>query len=186
MGGFLEALKPDLYLPSLLDLDPAWLVRHGIKALISDLDNTMAAWKNGYPDSACVSFFDRVKQSGIACCILSNAPGWRVRKASEILDIPGVPNAGKPRRAAFQRALQVLGTSPQETCLVGDQIFTDIWGARRVGLTTVLVVPFGTREFVWTKLVRHLERAVLRGLTERGLLTAQPRRGGRPNPGGKS
>ena len=179
MAGFLEALKPDLYLPSLLDLDPAWLVRRGVKALISDLDNTMAAWKNGYPDSACVSFFDRVKAKGIACCILSNAPAWRVRKAAEILDIPGVPNAGKPRRAAFHRALQVLGTTARETCVVGDQIFTDVWGAKRSGLMTVLVVPFGTREFIWTKLVRHVERAVLRGLAERGLLETLSSQGGR-------
>jgi HAD superfamily phosphatase (TIGR01668 family) len=167
---FINRFLPDLYLPRFIDLDPAWLVARGIRGLITDLDNTMVAWRTGYPDDAVVRLFEELKAMGIACCILSNAPAWRVRKAAQLLDIPAVANAHKPRRAGFFRALKAMGRTAAETCAIGDQIFTDIWGANRAGLTAILVVPFGRREFVWTRLVRHAERAVLRSLARRGLL----------------
>jgi HAD superfamily phosphatase (TIGR01668 family) len=78
------------------------------------------------------------------------------------LKLPAVYNAAKPSRAAFRRALGFLGTAPEHTAVIGDQIFTDILGGNRMGLFTVLVVPMSTKEFIWTKFVRQVEKLILR------------------------
>ncbi len=79
------------------------------------------------------------------------------------LGLPAVTGALKPRRGALRRALSVMGTAPETTALVGDQLFTDILGGNRLGLYTILVRPQSRKEFVLTRLVRRVERAVLGG-----------------------
>ena len=70
--------------------------------------------------------------------------------------------AGKPRRRAFLRALEVMGSSAEETAVIGDQVFTDILGGNRMGLFTILVVPINKREFIGTRVMRKFEIMVLR------------------------
>jgi HAD superfamily phosphatase (TIGR01668 family) len=85
--------------------------------------------------------------------------------------IPFVSKATKPRVKGFAAAMELLGVRPEETVVVGDQIFTDILGGNRAGAYTILVVPIDPREFLGTRLVRVVERRVLNYLQRQGLLT---------------
>ena len=85
-------------------------------------------------------------------------------QVAESLGIPFISRAQKPRRGGFHRAVFFLGVKPEETAVIGDQIFTDVLGGNRAGLYTILVVPIARREFVGTKFSRAMEYFVLRRL----------------------
>ncbi len=159
-------LFPDVYVDSILDLPLDKLYAHGIRAFILDLDNTVTEWNSQEVRSEVVAWMTAVKAQGFKACIASNNGRERVVSVAEGLGIPFVSKAGKPRRRAFQRALQVMGSSPEETAVIGDQIFTDILGGNRLDLFTILVVPINKREFIGTRVMRKFEIMVLRKIRQ--------------------
>jgi len=159
-------LAPSLCLSSIFQIDLEGLRRQGIRGLILDLDNTLVAW-GGDPEEKLFAWLREVRESGLVACIVSNNDRARVKGFSDLASIPAIPRARKPRRRAFRAAMEVMGTAPAETAVVGDQIFTDILGGNRLGLYTILVTPVARREFIGTRLVRLLEKVVLIGLRKR-------------------
>lgn len=155
-------LIPDLFVDSLMDIPLEQLVQRKTKGMIFDLDNTVTEWNNPEIRHEILQWFIALQELGITACLLSNNKGSRVMEAAGKLGIPYVAKATKPRRCAFRRAMALLNTSPEETVVVGDQIFTDIFGGNRMGLYTVLVAPLSKREFIGTRLMRCLERIALR------------------------
>lgn len=161
---------PDLYLKSVYSLDPKALRSRGIRALLVDLDNTLVMWRYGQPGPQEVAWVQSLRSAGIEPCIVSNSRPHRVFACAKALQIPAVADAAKPFGRAFRKAMALLGTSPSETAVIGDQLFTDILGGNRLGLYTILVIPVSERELMWTRLVRRLERKVIKRLQLRGLL----------------
>jgi hypothetical protein len=104
----------------------------------------------------------RVKNLGFQVYIVSNALPRRVRYFSEKLEVPGIHSARKPRRRGFREALKAMGLKRSEVAVVGDQVFTDVWGGNRMGLFTILVIPLNKKEFLLTRLVRKIERWLLK------------------------
>ncbi|MEW6082669.1 MAG: YqeG family HAD IIIA-type phosphatase [Bacillota bacterium] len=167
----LRLLCPASYVSSIFDVDVKALAGTGVKGIILDLDNTLIHWRSDTPGPEVLDWFKMLKARGLQACIVSNNMGPRVRHLAGIFGIPCIPRAAKPRRRAFREAMDIMGTSPQETAVVGDQVFTDILGANRLGLLSVLVVPISSREFIGTRLVRVVERLVLFHLARKGMLT---------------
>ena len=133
--------------PSVTALDPKALRDKGITLVLADLDNTLAPYKVLEPDPEVAAWKEALEREGIQLFILSNSrkPG-RAQRFAEALGIPYEGHAGKPKVGGFQRAMARMGAAPEETAIVGDQIFTDIWGGNRAGVLTLLVHPiqFGT------------------------------------------
>ncbi|WP_238442408.1 YqeG family HAD IIIA-type phosphatase [Desulfofalx alkaliphila] len=153
---------PDMYVSALQNIDIEQLKQRGIKALIFDLDNTIIPWgSNDMPDET-VAWFANLKEQGFKVCIVSNNSKDRVAQMAGILQIQAIHKAAKPLRRAFLRAVQMMDVRPEETAMVGDQIFTDVLGANRLGLYTILVMPINKREFIGTRINRQLEKLVLR------------------------
>jgi HAD superfamily phosphatase (TIGR01668 family) len=157
----LGLLKPNLYFDSVSLIPLKQLQEKGISGLIIDLDNTITEWTGEVINPEVEQWFADLPKHNIKVCIVSNNRRRRVCKVAEQLGISCVFNAGKPRRKAFRQAMDLLGTSPGETAVVGDQIFTDVLGGNRLGLLTILVVPISPKEFIGTQLVRKFERMVL-------------------------
>jgi HAD superfamily phosphatase (TIGR01668 family) len=155
-------LKPDLRVDSLPEVPLERLRQQGIRALIVDLDNTITCWQSSAVGEEARAWFRKVQNQGFAVCLSSNNGYARGAPVASLLGVPLVPNAVKPRRMAFRQAMEILGSSPDETAVIGDQIFTDVLGGRRLGLFTVLVCPLSPREFITTRLLRRLERLVMR------------------------
>jgi len=155
-------LVPDLFVDSLMDIPLEELVKRKTKGMIFDLDNTVTEWNNPEIRHEILQWFNSLQKKGVTACLLSNNKGPRVMEAAGKLGIPYVAKATKPRRRAFRKAMELLKTSPEETVVVGDQIFTDIFGGNRMGLYTVLVAPLSNREFIGTRAMRCVERIVLK------------------------
>ncbi len=170
VAAVLVKLCPRAYVVSIADLHPEYFKTKGIKGIILDLDNTLVPWRAGIMEPEMAELIANYKKAGLRLCIVSNAFNRRVADLLEPLEIPAVTRARKPLRKSFQKALRILGTTPQQTAVIGDQIFTDILGGNRLGLYTVLVVPINKREFIGTRLVRILEKLLLHRLAARGII----------------
>ncbi|MGI6065452.1 MAG: YqeG family HAD IIIA-type phosphatase [Bacillota bacterium] len=155
-------LVPDLFVAKVIDIPLDRLNAMQKKALIFDLDNTITEWNNLEIKEDIIQWFKLLRKRGFSACLLSNNKGPRVMEAADKLGIPFVAKATKPRRRAFRKALKVLGSNPKETVVIGDQIFTDVFGGNRMGLYTILVSPISTKEYIGTRFMRRIEHLVLK------------------------
>lgn len=166
----LRRLYPKAYISSLNEISADYLKKKGIKGLIFDLDNTLLPWRAGIISPETIEILDHFRGAGINLCVVSNAKHKRVNGLMEPLGIPGFSMAAKPRGKSFYKAMEMMGTKPAETAIIGDQLFTDILGGNRIGLYTILVVPMCKKEFIVTKVVRILEKRVLNKLVRDGVI----------------
>jgi HAD superfamily phosphatase (TIGR01668 family) len=166
----LQKLCPKVQAESVLELDLGELRRVGIRGIIFDLDNTLVEWKQDNLSPEVMELITRFKGEGFQMCILSNALENRVEAVAKILDIPYVSRAVKPRKTPFRKALEIMGTTPDETAVVGDQLFTDILGGNRMELYTIWTPPLSSTEFLSTRAVRKLERLVVKRFRKKGIL----------------
>jgi HAD superfamily phosphatase (TIGR01668 family) len=156
----LTLLKPDLFLASVAEISLEQLKRKGIKGIIIDLDNTVTCWNQNNIRPEIKNWFVLLAEYNFRACISSNNSPERGDAVVAQLSIPSVFNAGKPRRRSFRRAMQIMETSPVETAVVGDQVFTDVLGGNRLGLYTILVAPLSKQEFIGTRFMRCIEKMV--------------------------
>lgn len=135
-------LVPKLVLRSIDEIDGGTLAARGIRLLLSDLDNTLVPYGVPEPDDRLRAWTESLRQNGIDLFILSNSrKPDRTRRFSEALGVPFLGHSGKPKRASFFKVMERMGADPESTAIVGDQIFTDIWGGNNAGITTILVSP---------------------------------------------
>ncbi|MGI6491798.1 MAG: YqeG family HAD IIIA-type phosphatase [Peptococcaceae bacterium] len=164
----LNIFYPKLYAASLVELKPEFLRELGLRGVLLDLDNTVVRRDSLVFSKEVKAWLDELRAYGFKMCIISNNSKRRVGAAAEQLQIPAVHRAVKPLGSPFRRGLKILGTRPEETALIGDQIFTDILGGNRCGLYTILVVPLEGKEFWGTRLFsRPLEKLILARLKQR-------------------
>lgn len=159
-----ELLRPRLYVESIYNIDLDELKRQGIRAICSDLDNTLVPWESDHPNDKLLGWLDKVHKAGFPVFLVSNAVPKRLEHFLQLLGVQGIGKANKPRRRAFLQALEELKLPAHQVALVGDQVFTDVLGGNRVGLFTILVVPLSQKEFIGTRIMRRLERFVMRRL----------------------
>ncbi|MGB9679471.1 MAG: YqeG family HAD IIIA-type phosphatase [Thermoanaerobacteraceae bacterium] len=161
-----QKLIPDLFADTIYDIDIEYLKKKGIHNLVIDIDNTIVPKKIKFPDKKAIEWFKYLKTNGFKICLISNNTKRRVNEFRIYIEVPAISWAAKPRKGAFKKALRILDAKPNETALIGDQIFTDILGGRRTGLFTILVKPISKEEFGWTKFVRKAERHILKRMKE--------------------
>jgi len=163
-------LRPAEYHRSIFDVDLDKLKARGFRAIMVDLDNTLVKWNHPDPTPALLTWLAQAKEKGFQLCIVSNNQGPRVSLFAEKIGIPFISKATKPRRKGFREGMALLGVTPEQTVVIGDQIFTDVLGGNRSGAYTILVMPIDPKEFVLTRGVRLIERRVLRHLARNGML----------------
>ena len=136
------SLIADTVCDSIYDLDVSALKAAGIRLLLADLDNTLVPYGVALPTEEVREWNARLKAMGVTLFVLSNnRHADRPRIFSEGLEVPFIGHAGKPGVKNFYKAMEQMGVTPEQTALVGDQIFTDVLGGNRAGVTTVLVKP---------------------------------------------
>jgi HAD superfamily phosphatase (TIGR01668 family) len=157
-----KLLRPDQIVGSIYEIDLTALRERGIRGVIADLDNTLVPWNGSVVDDRLQEWLCNLRELGLELAIVSNNFPARVEQVSSRLGVIAVARAVKPRRRAFLSLADRLGLAPGQVCVIGDQLFTDIMGGRRSGMHTVLVTPIDKREFIGTKVMRLLERLMLR------------------------
>ena len=134
-------LVPDYTYDSVYDIEYDVLKEKGIKALIFDIDNTLASYDTLKPDEKLKSLFKRLISMDFKIYFLSNNNQTRVTTFADGTEIPHRWRACKPLKIFIWRAMRQMKVTKAETALVGDQLFTDVLGANRMGVTSVLVQP---------------------------------------------
>lgn len=158
----LERFYPDLYVENVKKIDTDKLLKEGYKGLIIDIDNTLAADRCDITNDI-IDWMTTVKSKGLKAVLVSNNKEVRVNKIGELLNLPTIHNASKPRRKAFLTAIDLMNIKPSEACVVGDQLFTDVYGGNRLNMYTILVMPIKAKEILVTKIKRPLEKIILNG-----------------------
>ena len=135
----------------------------GVRGLLLDVDNTLTLHDSQDLPDGVADWLRAAKEAGLSLIIVSNATPARVSPFAERLGLPFVARAAKPLPFGFWRAAKALGL-PRRACLViGDQIFTDMWGAFFGGFPAVQLEPIAPEEghgFLLFK--RRLERPIRR------------------------
>lgn len=156
----LECFYPDVYLDSAYEIDYEGLYEKGYRAVIFDVDNTLVP--HGAPaDERSIALFERLRKIGYRSMLLSNNKEPRVKTFHDQVKSPYIFKANKPFPGSYRRAMEQMETTPEHTVFVGDQLFTDVWGAKRAGIRTYLVKPIHPKEEIQIVLKRVLERIVL-------------------------
>ena len=151
---------PDRYVASTYVIDFEKLYEEGYRGLIFDIDNTLVP--HGAPaDARAIALFDRLKKIGFKCCLISNNQEPRVKMFNEPIQVDYVYNAHKPSTKNYRTAMEIMGTDETNSVFIGDQLFTDVWGAKRTGISNILVKPIHPKEEIQIVLKRYLERIVL-------------------------
>lgn len=171
MSKFWKLLTPTQVVQSVKEVDPKQLKAQGIRAIITDLDNTLVPWRHYEITPGVIEWLARLEVEGIKICIASNTIHTeRLKQLADTMNIPFVDQVQKPRRGGFLRAMHLMDSHVQDTAVFGDQIFTDVLAGNRIGLTTILLrPPLSKEEFISTQMVRYVENAVIRRLRERQL-----------------
>lgn len=147
------SLLPAIQFDSVTELTPEFLRERGIRLLMLDFDNTIVPYTTDIPTAQMRLWLEGMLRSDIKVCVVSNSHNARVRRFCETNGIPCVTHARKPFSKGIHECLRRFGIAPQNSALVGDQIYTDTLGANCAGVCSILVRSINNHN-VWLKL-RH-------------------------------
>ena len=173
-------MNPEYRFSSLLLISPDWMLREGYDALLTDIDNTLLPRNSSVVPQEHIDWLKLMRNRGILIVLASNNGGKRIEKIRAQLkdneiDVPVLEWAGKPLPRAYSGALKMLEKNmPFKTrpsvLAAGDQLFTDVLGAHMSGLPAVWLHPLSHNDFIGTKFLRLLEKAVAFYLQHSGQL----------------
>lgn len=153
---------PDEYLDDIYKIDIDALAASGVRAMICDIDNTLAPYETAEPDEKLMQWFDEVSKRGIKISFVSNNDPERVDLFNEKLLYPAFPKAGKPFKRFLLVAMECMGSTVDNTVMLGDQIFTDVYAGKRIGLKCILVKPINDKKTAFFKFKRLLEKPIIK------------------------
>ena len=154
------AMKPDAVFKSVYDIPLDKLKEEGKTCLLLDFDNTLGPDHATKPDKYAFDFINKAQDEGFACCLVSNASTGRSSGIAEILGIPCVTYAHKPRPDGIYRALKLMNTEKENAVMIGDQVFTDVIAGRFAPVYTIMVEKYSSKEIWYVVLKRPLEKLV--------------------------
>ena len=153
----MQNLYPDRYFDKKEDIPFQTYYNRGYRGIIFDIDNTLVP-HDAPADESAIRLIRLLKDMGFQICLLSNNDEKRVSSFNEPLQVHYIHKANKPFCRGYERAMEALGTDREHTLFIGDQIFTDVWGARRTGIFSILLDPIDPKEEIQIILKRMPER----------------------------
>ncbi len=155
-------LYPKLYYKSVKEITYQELKKNNIKGLILDVDNTLIDFDKVMPDGI-KEWFEGIKRENIKAVILSNSnKEEKIKNVATVLGIEYIKFAKKPLKLGFKRAKEKLNLNEENIAVVGDQIFTDIIGANRCKMFSILVEPIDVRDHIITRIKRPIEKFIVK------------------------
>lgn len=153
-------LYPDIYLNNVKEITYELLQNNNIKGLILDVDNTLIDYYKNMPEGI-QEWCKDLQEKGMKFCIASNSnKKEKVKGVSEKLNIPYIFFAKKPLKTGLNKAKDIMGLTKEEVAVVGDQIFTDVLGANRCKMTSILVDPIKEKDIFITIIKRPIENFI--------------------------
>ena len=155
-------LTPDYMFDSFSDISPDFLSSLGIKALLIDIDNTLAPYEQPEPDERIINWFASLSAHGIKASLISNNHPPRVELFNKTLGLDAYPDSKKPSSDTLITAMNKMGTTPENTAGLGDQLLTDTLAVHRLGMISIIVPPIKDKSNAFFKFKRRLERRYIR------------------------
>lgn len=153
-------LYPKMYLKNVKEITYELLQENGLKGLILDVDNTLIDYYKNMLDGV-ENWCQNLKNKGVKFCIVSNSnKKEKVKNVSEKLEIPYIFFAKKPFKGGLNKAKDIMKLQNNEIAVVGDQIFTDVLGANRCKMISILVDPIEEKDLLITKIKRPIENKI--------------------------
>lgn len=157
-----DLLTPTYMFGHYWEVTPAFLREYGIRALLIDIDNTLAPYEQPLPDDRIRGWFKNLHENGIKTALVSNNHPPRVEMFNRSLGMPAYADSGKPSKRTLLIAMEALGVSPEETAMMGDQLLTDSYAGRRIGLPSIIVPPIKDKTNLFFRFKRLCERPFIR------------------------
>ena len=155
-------LIPDYMFGTFVEVTPAFLQSIGVRALLIDIDNTLAPYEQPDPDERILDWFSELEKNGIRTALVSNNHAPRVERFNKSLGLIAYPDSGKPGRKTLERAMKELGVTHAETAMLGDQLLTDCFAGKHIGLRAIIVPPIKDKTNLFFRSKRFLERPFIR------------------------
>ena len=155
-----KAMKPEKVYESLAGMPWQDLYNEGIRTALLDFDNTLGPDHATEPEDYSYKCVKMIEDTGIRCCLVSNAKSGRSAKIAEMLGIPVVTYANKPGTSGVLKAIKLMGSSADKSLMVGDQVFTDVIAGNRSGVRTFMVEKLHKKEIWYVLLKRPFEKLV--------------------------
>ena len=155
-------LTPDYMFNTFDEITPEFLLSIGIKALLIDIDNTLAPYEQSEPDERIKGWFESLKAVGISASLISNNHAPRVELFNKDLGLDAYPDSKKPKSATLIKAMNKMGSDTSNTAVLGDQLLTDALAGHRLGLVALIVPPIKDKTTPFFKFKRWLERPYIR------------------------
>ncbi len=157
-----DCLTPDYMFGSYREVSPAFLHSIGVRALLIDIDNTLAPYEEEEPNGEIAAWFDALRKAGISAALVSNNHAPRVEKFNRTLGLDAYPDSHKPRRATLETAMKKMGVTHAETAMLGDQLLTDAYAGKHIGLVAIIVPPIKDKTNLFFRFKRLCERPFIR------------------------
>ena len=154
--------KPNIKLKKITDITVPLLEKHGINALILDVDNTLSTHHGQVLTEGLQEWLDLMRENGIKMTVLSNSKSKRLEPFAKKIGLDYISLGLKPLPFGFWRALKRLNTKRKTTAIVGDQIFTDVLGGNIVGLKTIMLTPIKPETSLRFRIKRKLESYLIK------------------------
>lgn len=165
----MDIFVPDMYQKSIYTINYKKLKKNGIRCLLFDLNNTIASYEMDYPgDKLRELFFELEKDFKVI--IISNSSKNRVRPFKEKLNVDSSFSSKKPFKKKYKKIMNLYSFKDTEIAAIGDELLTDIWGGNRMNFTTILVNGISEDEPFHTRIVRSIEKRIIKKLNEKGIL----------------
>lgn len=165
----MDIFLPDIYQKSIFTINYENLKNAGVKIILFDLDNTLIPISATEPPKKVMSLFDDIKKLGLKPIIMSNSRQKRVAPFKEGLFVDAACSSLKPLKRKYKKILNLYDVKPNEVAAVGDQLLTDVFGANRMGITSILVNPISVNDLKCTKINRVIEGMIIKRFTKRGV-----------------
>ena len=154
--------KPDFTFNTYRDVTPEFLKEQGIDAILSDIDNTLAPYEQAEPDEDIIAWVNSLRGNGIGLALISNNHADRVELFNKTLGLPAYPDAGKPGKKLMKKALAALGADSSRAAILGDQLFTDAYAGKRMGMRALIVPPIKDKTTLFFRFKRALEKPIMK------------------------
>ena len=143
---------------SVTAITPEYLKRNNINTLLLDVDNTLSCHHAGVLYNGVAEWLEKMKKSGISLFVVSNSKNKRIEPFAKKIGLPFEALSLKPLTKGINRAIKRANAEKKTTALVGDQLFTDVWGAKKAGIFSILVKPIDKKEEIQIVFKRYLEK----------------------------
>ena len=160
---------PDMYVKSIYQIDYKSLKNSGIKVILFDLDNTIVPISAVKSNQKLRDLFEDVRNMGLRQIIMSNSGKKRVEPFKDDLYVDAACSSLKPLPFKYKKIMSIYDVKPDEIAAVGDQLMTDVFGANKLGILTILVNPISTNDFKITHINRFFERKIMKHFAKKGV-----------------